>query len=151
MFCEIFGAMIAAASGLLGVAVGGYFTAHNQKRERQQRRISDQLTEFYGPMLGLRAQVLAKSELRLKISGAADAAWRTMTERAYKVGVEHAKRIDEERFPLFEKIVEYDNRQLAEEIIPLYRTMVGLFTPYFLFELCVSGCMIAPTPVFMRL
>ena len=24
-------------------------------------------------------------------------------------------------------------------------------SPYFLFELCVSGCMIAPTPVFMRL
>ena len=23
--------------------------------------------------------------------------------------------------------------------------------PHFLFELCVSGCMIAPTPVFMRL
>jgi hypothetical protein len=26
-----------------------------------------------------------------------------------------------------------------------------LINPHFLFELCVSGCMIAPTPVFMRL
>jgi hypothetical protein len=47
----IIGPVIAAAAGLLGVAVGGYFTAYNQKRERQQRRVTEQLAEFYGPML----------------------------------------------------------------------------------------------------
>jgi hypothetical protein len=128
MYSEISGVIIAAASGLLGVAVGGYWTAHNQKRERQQRRISGQLGEFYSPMLGLRAQVLAKSELRLKISGAADAAWRTMMDRAYKVGIEEVEKIDKERFPLFENIIEHDNRQLAEDIMPAYRKMVELFT-----------------------
>jgi hypothetical protein len=49
-----------AASGLLGVAVGGYFAAHNQKRERQHRRLSDQLAEFYGPMLALRTEILVR-------------------------------------------------------------------------------------------
>jgi hypothetical protein len=33
----------------------------------------------------------------------------------------------------------------------LHRADVTAFIPYFLFELCVSGCMIGPTPVFIRL
>jgi len=112
---------------LLGVALGGYFTAHNQKRERQHRRSSDQLGEFYGPMLALRAEILAKSELRLKISGAAGGAWSSLMENARKRGVEHVKEVEKERFPLFEKIIEYDNRQLAEDIMPAYRKMAELF------------------------
>jgi len=92
------GALIAAAAGLVGVAVGGYWAAHNQRRERQQRRISEQLAEFYGPMLGLRAQVLARSELRLKISGAADVAWRLLVAGARQAGIEHVKEVSEGRF-----------------------------------------------------
>lgn len=101
--------IIAPASGLLGVAVGGYFTAQNQKRERQQQRIKDELAEFYSPMLGLRAQVLAKSE----------------RAQSRHRGMQNLRA---ERFPLFEKIIYYNNQQqLAEEIIPAYRKMVDLF------------------------
>ena len=75
---DISGPVIAAASGLIGVVVGGCVTAHNQKRERQQRRIGEQLGEFYGPMLALREQVLAKSELRLKIAGEAESVTRAV-------------------------------------------------------------------------
>lgn len=122
--------VIAAASALLGVAVGGYFTAHNQKRERQQRRISEQLAEFYSPMLALRARVLAKSELGLKITGEADSAWRAMMERAYKYKepIDYVEKVTKERSPDFEKLTQYGNRQLAEEIIPAYCKMVELFT-----------------------
>ncbi len=131
---EILVPTIAAASGLLGVAVGGYFTAHNQKRERQQRRISEQLAEFYSPMLALRAQVLAKGELRLKISGEADAAWRAMMERAYarkevKEGnIDYVEKLINERSPHFDKLVDYENSQLAQDIVPSYRQMLDLFT-----------------------
>jgi hypothetical protein len=124
---DILPSAIAAGSALLGIAVGGHFSAHNQKRERQQRRISEQLAEFYSPLVAMRAVVLAKSELRLKISGAADVACLAMMEHAYKRGVEHVMEIDKERSPLFEKIIEYDNRELAEEIMPTYRKMVELF------------------------
>jgi hypothetical protein len=120
-------AIIPAAFGLVGVALGGYISAYNQKRERERRRRSDQLGEFYGPMLALRADVLAKSELRVKISGAASAAWWALMEDAGKGGVEHRREVREQRFPLFEKIIEYNNRELAEDILPTYRKMVELF------------------------
>src|SRR5947209_6500028 len=128
MAAEIAGSIIAAASGLLGVAVGGYFTVLNQKRERRQQRISVQLAEFYSPMLGLRFDVLARSELRLKLNGTADATWRKMMHEAQEIGVEHLTRVNKERFPVFEKIIEDDNRQFAEVIMPAYRKMLELFT-----------------------
>jgi hypothetical protein len=127
---EIVIPVIAASSGLVGVAVGGYFAAHNQKRERQQRRISEQHAEFYSPMLGLRALVLAKKELSVKITGEADSAWRKMMELAYErknVDLDHVEKLMQERGPKFERIIEYQNRQLAQEVIPAYRKMVELF------------------------
>jgi hypothetical protein len=134
MATEILPSAIAAAAGLFGVAVGGYVTAHNQKRERQQRRTSDQLAEFYSPMLALRAQILTKSELRLKISGEAESVWRKMMERPYTQFkneaslIDYVERLTKERSPDFERVIHYENRQLAEDIIPAYRKMVDLFT-----------------------
>src|ERR1039458_4535188 len=80
-------------------------------------------------MLALRAQVLAKIELRLRITGGAESAWRAMVERAYKSreAIDHVEKLTKERFPDFAKITDYDNRQLAEEIIPAYRKMLELF------------------------
>jgi hypothetical protein len=127
---DISGPVIAAASGLIGVVVGGCVTAHNQKRERQQRRIGEQLGEFYGPMLALREQVLAKSELRLKITGEAESVWRTMTERAYEGEdpIDCVEKLMKERFPDWEKLTQDENRRFTEEIIPAYGKMVELFT-----------------------
>jgi hypothetical protein len=125
---EIEVAAIGGTSALFGVVVGGFITAYNQKHERRQRRISEQLAEFYSPMLALRAFVLAKSELRLKISGVADTAWRDLMENAREMGIEHVKKTREERFPLFEEIIADNNRQLAEEIMPTYHRMLELFT-----------------------
>lgn len=133
MPADMLSVAVGAGAGLIGVWVGGYFTAHNQKRERQQRRLSEQLAEFYSPMLALRAEVLAKGELRLKISGQAESTWQAMMERAYqrkdvKEGnIDFVEKLTQDRFPLFEKLTEYENRQLREDIIPAYREMLGLF------------------------
>jgi hypothetical protein len=124
---EIVAAVIGAGAALLGVFAGGFFTARNQKRERQQRRINDQLSEFYSPMLALRAFVLTKSELRLKISGVAEIAWQDLVTSRHPIDVERLMKTTEERFPVFEKIIIDDNRQFAEEIMPAYHKMVELF------------------------
>jgi hypothetical protein len=56
-----------------------------------------------------------------------------MVERAYQ-GTDQGRimdRVDKllrERSPAFDKIIDYNNRQLAEEIIPAYHKMVALFT-----------------------
>jgi hypothetical protein len=119
--------IIAAAAGLLGVLLGGLVTAHNQKKQRVHDHIQKQLSDFYSPLLGIRARILAKSEVRLKVSGATGEAWRTLVDRGRK-NVESLRKIEEERFPDFEKVLQHDNRQLVEELIPLYRKMIDLFT-----------------------
>lgn len=118
--------IITAAAGLLGVALGGWITAHSQKKQRVHDRIREQLSGFYSPLLGIRARILAKSEVRLKISGATGEAWRLLVSRN-RSDVESAEKIEKERFPDFEKVLEHNNRQLVEELLPLYRKMVDLF------------------------
>src|SRR4051794_39443443 len=51
-----------------------------------------------------------------------------MMHEAQEIGVEHLTRVNKERFPVFEKIIEDDNRQFAEVIMPAYRKMLELFT-----------------------
>lgn len=119
-------ALVPALSGLAGVAIGGWITSLNQKRERRETHIKNQLSEFYSPLLGIRSQIKAKSEVRLKVSNAAQALW-----PAKFVGIDDPmvkKQISDTDFPAYEKLLDYNNRQLTEEIIPLYRKMLEIFT-----------------------
>src|ERR1035438_3924823 len=119
--------VVSAASGLLGVAVGGYFTAINQRHERQQRRIGEQLAEFYSPMLGLRAKVRATNDVQRKITGAAASAWQTMMAYKNEADIDKIEMLTKERTPQFDRIIQYGNSQLSDVIIPAYRKMVELF------------------------
>jgi hypothetical protein len=124
---EIVIPLISAGAGLLGVLVGGVVATWNQKRERQQRFLSEQLSEFYGPMIAMRSLARAKAEIRLKIDTAADKAWNRNVEEARKYGrPDELEKLSHERFPLFDKILEYNNFELAEEVIPTYRRMRDL-------------------------
>ncbi len=120
--------LTSAACGLAGVLVGGWLTSRNQKRERQVRFFREQLGELYGPMLAIRAEMLAKAELKLKISGAAGAAWQETVGNARREGgVQRIREVREASFPMFKEILKYNDRQFAEEIMPSYRKMVQLF------------------------
>jgi hypothetical protein len=121
-------ALITTASGLIGVVLGGWLTSRNQKRERQIRFFHEQLGEFYGPLLAMRAEVLAKAELRLKISGAAAAEWHQLIGDARRGGgIDLVREVREASSPVFQEIIKYNNRQFAEEIMPIYRKMVQRF------------------------
>ena len=119
-------ALVPALSGLAGVAIGGWITSLNQKRERIETHIKNQLSEFYSPLLGIHSQIKAKSEVRLKVSNAAQALW-----PAKFVGIDDPmikKQISDTDFPAYEKLLDYNKRQLTEELIPLYRKMLEIFT-----------------------
>jgi len=119
---------ISVAGALVGVLIGGWLTSRNQKRERQVKFFREQLGEFYGPMLAMRAEVLAKAELRLKIRDAAGAAWHELIKDARRGGgVGFSREVREGASPIFMEIIKYDDRQFAEEIIPVYREMVRRF------------------------
>jgi hypothetical protein len=78
------------------------------------------------PMLGIRERLRATNEVSLKVSAAAHAEWPRLINEARESGTVSEMR--ERLSPEFEKIIEYENQQLKEEVIPLYRQMVDLFT-----------------------
>jgi len=114
--------------GLLSASIGAGFVYYFAVRQIAKQRSSDfrkqQLAEFYAPLAGMRQQVRAKSELRLKVSQAANTAWHELCER-YRGGVMHDH---EERYAPYKRIIEYENKQLETELLPLYREMLRLFT-----------------------
>jgi len=109
---------------LVGAVVVYYFGIRHLQIQRRLAFRERQLAEFYAPLGGLRKQIRAKSELRLKISNAADAAWQDICKSyAGNPMLDH-----EERFAPFKRITEYDNEQLQVELMPKYREMLALFT-----------------------
>jgi len=120
--------LIAAGSGILGVCVGGYFTARQQRQERRNTRIREQLQGFYSPMLGMRHEIEAKSEVRGRLSGLAQTAYPQLYE-----GVKDPAsklRIQEENLPDFVKLSNYNNAQFRDEIVPLYKKMLEHFSAH---------------------
>lgn len=92
-------------SGLIGVAVVYYFGLRQLAKQHRLGFLERQLSELYAPLAGLRQQIDAKSELRLKIFNAME-----KTDRR------------------FEATMLYHNKQFMEELIPTYRQMLALFT-----------------------
>jgi hypothetical protein len=116
---------ISAVWGLLGVFVGSWLTGRNQKREREDARKKDQLSGFYAPMRAMRAEIKAKSELRVRVHAIAEELWAKKFE-----GIddpEEKKRIDEGDWEKYERTLDYSNKQLDTVIIPLYRKMLEHF------------------------
>jgi hypothetical protein len=115
-------------SGLAGVLIGALLTKRRERLQRKHDFVSRQLKDFYSPLLGIRSEIKMLGELRLKIHDVADTTWRQLCDEAREAGGPTALReMRENRFPEFKRIIEYDNRQLAEELLPAYRRMVTIF------------------------
>ena len=102
-------------SGLVGAAVVYYFGIRKSAKDRRFAFIERQLAEFYAPLAGLRKQIRAKSELRLKVFNATESALdsRYLTDEEDRRGT---------------AVIDYHNKQFNEDIMPKYREMLGLFT-----------------------
>ncbi len=107
--------------------VGGWITTRSQKIERQHQRIREQLSSFYSVLLGIRSQILAKSEVRLKL--------RKIAQRIQQADFIQAQSNPEVRQylstiknPEFRKLIGYDNQQLQDELVPQYREMLAHVT-----------------------
>jgi hypothetical protein len=115
--------LTALLSALVSAGVVYYFGIRQLQIQRRLSFRERQLAEFYAPMAGIRKQIRAKSELRLKISDAANSAWQEIVESSPRPMLNHA-----ERFAPFKKIIEYDNEQLKAELVPKYGEMLAMFT-----------------------
>lgn len=86
------------------------------KEERRLTFIEKQLKEFYSPLLGIHKEISAKSEYRLKVG--------TISGRLWKENVQNKI---EQSIDSVHSEIEYNNRQLKEEFLPLYREMLLIF------------------------
>lgn len=110
---------IAFASGLIGVRYG-------IRRLRQEKRLDfrrEQLEKFYAPLAGMREHVVHMARLRQRVSDAAGLQWSEIAQR-------HTGQLEwdhESEFEPFGAIIDYENKQLTEDILPTYRDMLALF------------------------
>jgi hypothetical protein len=116
------------AGTLVGVIVGAVltqiWTGLRESRARRYHFVERQVQELYAPLMGLRKDIRAKSELRLKISQKATVVWQELVaDKNPAIQLE----IEKTRLPAFKAIIKYDNQQLTEELLPDYRTMLEIF------------------------
>lgn len=120
--------LIPFATGIGGIFVGGWLTSRRDVVSRKHAFITKQLQDFYSPLLGIRMEIRTRSELRERLSEAADAEWQQLVAEARASGgVEAVQRLQEEQFPTFKRMIDWDNKKLFEELLPAYRSMIHVF------------------------
>ena len=69
-----------------------------------------------------------RSELRERISNCAGRVWGELCDDARQAGGPEAlQELEHKSWPKFEAIIEYNNQQLQEELLPGYRRMLDTF------------------------
>lgn len=99
-------------AGYIGVLYG----LKQIKLKKHLEFIEKQLNEFYSPILGRRKLIRAKSEFRLKVE-----------TTSKKQAEEKAKKGNEQSTEDVKNEINYNNRQLNEEFLPMYREMLTIF------------------------
>lgn len=85
-------------------------------KERQYR-------EFYSPMIACLKEIKAKNLITVKVSKASSEAWRELCANSPRPMPNHDK-----EFEPYKKSIEYANKQLEQEILPLYNKMLSIFS-----------------------
>jgi hypothetical protein len=117
-----------AVFGFLGVVAGAWLTARRERAHRRYLFREKQLQDFYSPLLGLRAEIRERSEQRKKIQAVADSEWQRLCAGArQRSDPEELLRLQRNRWSEFEAVIDYDDRQLAQELVPAYRKMLSIF------------------------
>ena len=101
---------------LLAGYIGVRYGLKQIRIEKHLEFIEKQLKEFYSPLLGRRKYIRAKSEFRLKVETISGRQWK---ENAQKGIQQSTESVDNE--------IKYNNQQLEEEFLPLYREMLTIF------------------------
>ena len=120
-----FGAL--GLGSLFGVLLSAWLAGRHEREKRRTEFIKQQLTEFYGPLVSMRAEISARGELRAKIGAAANAAWQEGVAYAREISVQESADFSKRYLPEFSAVTDDENRILREVLMPLYRAMLSLF------------------------
>jgi hypothetical protein len=113
---------ITAVAGLGGICAGALLTARNQKVERRNARIREQLQDFYSPLLGMKFDIRAKSDIRQKLHGIANREWeKVLSGISDPLG---KKKIEEANWPRYQKLLDHSEAQLRNELVPFRKCSI---------------------------
>ena len=115
--------IVSTVSPLIAGYIGVKYGLKQIKTQKSLDFYERQIREFYSPMLGCQKEIRARSEVRLKINNAASTTWKDKFK-------ENSDRDDKDFHP-YERILEYNNSQLENELIPLYKKMLSIFSNNF--------------------
>ncbi len=101
-------AVAALVVGFGGALLGAWLTGRHQQAQRRAEFLEHQLRDFYSPLVSLLDRILAKTRLRVRLRQAAREDPRVQGDE-------------------FTRLIQYDNRQFVEEIIPAYQGMLAVF------------------------
>jgi hypothetical protein len=97
------------------------------RREKEARTIAfkrQQLSELYGPLLAAHKEIRARSELRVKLQEALDAAHSTAILQAGPANVEAAS---DTHVPAIFANIEDETQTFRDVLMPRYRSMIDIF------------------------
>lgn len=119
--------LLAALIGFLGALIGAGLTAwFVQRRERQQRQLAfleRQLREFYSPMVGLRAEIHTRSQLRVRIQNTAEA----VSSELLRTGSNQTRGRAQPLLQQFQRVIEDDDTTFKTQLMPAYQKMALVF------------------------
>jgi len=115
-FFETIKFIIPPLATLLAGYIGVRYGLKQIKIGKRLDFIEKQLREFYSPLLGRRKYIRAKSEFRLKVETISGRQWKENATKGIRQSVESV-----------DKEIEYNNKQLNEDFLPLYREMLTIF------------------------
>lgn len=104
-------------AGLGGVIIGQWLIGRNESAKRRLDFAEKQLRELYSPLLGIRSEIRALSELRVRVQDEAGVVWRELAGRQ--------RALDREKEKKFLGIIEHHNEQRRSILIPHYRKMAS--------------------------
>jgi hypothetical protein len=126
IFATVALAMISAVSSLGGVFLWAWLSNRNEQRRQRRDFIKRQVQELYSPLLNIRQQVRALSELRER--AAAQEVWQELYQEVRERGGPQAlQRLSVERSTSFQAVVHDKNDQWKKELLPCYKAMLQIF------------------------
>jgi hypothetical protein len=116
--------LISAVSGLGGVFLGGWLANRREQKKQRTDFITRQLSEFYGPLVSMRAEIQARGELRLKIETAMNEGHARNLLDAGQYGYQAIERVTDDVIPPMLAVMRDEFKIFTEVSMPLYRKML---------------------------
>lgn len=126
--------VIPAMSGLVGVLAGAWYTGYLQKQQAKLSFIEKQLKHLYSPLLGAINEITILNQIVTNISDSANTEWQEGCKEAREeartdegIDYESIRVNRENRIKKYAKIIDYNNQQLIDSVLPSYHHMVSIF------------------------